>query len=147
MKAIVYEKYGPPDVLQLKDIAKPTPKDNEVLIKVHAASVNYSDWAFVRGKPFLIRFMGGGVLKPKHKILGADVAGRVEAVGRNIKQFRPGDEVFGDLSVCGWGGFAEYVSVPENALALKPAYLKRQSSPCKVFAMKDTLRVSQGKRF
>jgi NADPH:quinone reductase-like Zn-dependent oxidoreductase len=123
MKAIVYEKYGPPDVLQLKDIAKPTPKDNEVLIKVHAASVNYSDWAFVRGKPFLIRFMGGGVLKPKHKILGADVAGRVEAVGRNIKQFRPGDEVFGDLSVCGWGGFAEYVSVPENALALKPANL------------------------
>jgi NADPH:quinone reductase-like Zn-dependent oxidoreductase len=123
MKAIVYEKYGPPDVLQLKEVAKPTPKDNEVLIKVHGASVNYSDWVYVRGKPFVARLMGSGLLKPKNMMLGADIAGRVEAVGRNMKQFRPGDEVFGDLSVCGWGGFAEYVSVPENALALRPANL------------------------
>ena len=123
MKAIVYEKYGPPDVLQLKEVAKPTPKDNEVLVKVQAASVNYSDWVYVRGKPFVARLMGSGLLKPKNMMLGADVAGRVEAVGRNIKQFQPGDEVFGDLSVCGWGGFAEYVAVPENALALKPANL------------------------
>ena len=123
MKAIVYEKYGPPDVLQLKEVAKPTPKEDEVLVKVLAASVNYSDWVYVRGKPFVARLMGSGLLKPKNMLLGADVAGRVEAVGRNIKQFRPGDEVFGDLSICGWGGFAEYVSVPENALALKPVNL------------------------
>jgi NADPH:quinone reductase-like Zn-dependent oxidoreductase len=121
MKAIVYTEYGPPDVLQLKEVEKPTPKDNEVLIKVHAASVNYSDWAFVRGEPFMVRLMGSGLLKPKNTILGADIAGRVEAVGRSVKQFQPGDEVFGDLSECGWGGFAEYVSVPENALTLKPA--------------------------
>ncbi|MHC4756721.1 MAG: NAD(P)-dependent alcohol dehydrogenase [Planctomycetota bacterium] len=122
MKAIVYEKYGPPDVLQLKEVEKPTPKDNEVLVKVHAASVNYSDWVFVRGKPFLVRLMSG-LLKPKNSILGADIAGQVEAVGTNIKQLQPGDEVFGDISGCGWGGFAEHVAVPENALALKPANL------------------------
>ena len=120
MKAIVYQEYGSPDVLQLKEVEKPTPKDNEVLVKAHAASVNYADWAFVRGKPFLVRLMGAGLLKPKNTILGADIAGRVEAVGRNVKQFQPGDEVFGDISECGFGGFAEYVSVPENALALKP---------------------------
>jgi len=119
MKAIIYTKYGPPDVLKLKEVEKPILKDNEVLVKVHAASVNYSDWAFVRGKPFFIR-MYQGLLKPKNTILGADLAGRVEAVGRNVKQFQPGDEVFGDISECGFGGFAEYVSVPENALALKP---------------------------
>jgi NADPH:quinone reductase-like Zn-dependent oxidoreductase len=121
MKAIVYTKYGPPDVLQLKEVEKPTPKQDEVLVKAHAASVNYSDWVFVRGEPFLVRLMGSGLLKPKNTILGADVAGRVEAVGRSVKQFQPGDEVFGELSGCGWSGFAEYVSVPENALALKPA--------------------------
>jgi NADPH:quinone reductase-like Zn-dependent oxidoreductase len=119
MKAIVYTKYGPPDVLQLKEVEKPTPKDNEVLIKVHAASVNSWDWDLLRGTPFLNRL--GGLLKPKYKILGADIAGRVEAVGRNVKQFQPGDEVFGDLCECGWGGFAEYVCARENALALKPA--------------------------
>jgi NADPH:quinone reductase-like Zn-dependent oxidoreductase len=120
MKAIVYTKYGPPDVLQLKEVEKPIPKDNELLIKVHAASVNYCDWGFVRGKPFFIR-MYQGLLKPKNTILGADIAGQVEAVGRNVKQFQPGDEVYGDLSECGFGAFAEYVSVPENALGLKPA--------------------------
>jgi NADPH:quinone reductase-like Zn-dependent oxidoreductase len=122
MKAIVYTKYGPPEVLQLKEVAKPIPKDNEVLVKVHAASINYSDWGFVRGKPFVAR-LWSGLLKPKNTILGADIAGRVEAVGRNVKQFQPGDGVYGDISGCGWGGFAEYVSVPENALALKPANL------------------------
>jgi NADPH:quinone reductase-like Zn-dependent oxidoreductase len=122
MKAIVYTEYGPPDVLQLKEIEKPTPTEDEVLVKVRAASVNYSDWAFVRGKPYEIRMLQG-LLKPKHPILGADIAGQVEAVGRNVKQFQPGDEVFGDISGCGWGGFAQYVSVPENVLALKPAKL------------------------
>ena len=119
MKAIIHEKYGPPDVLQLKEVEKPTPKDNEVLIKIYAASVNAYDWHMLRAKPFLVRFMGGGLLKPKHKIPGADIAGRVEAVGRNVKQFQPGDEVFGMIL----GGFAEYVCGPENALALKPANL------------------------
>ena len=80
MKAIVYTKYGPPDVLQLKEVEKPIPKDNEVLITVHAASANATDWHLLRGEPFLIRLMGNGLLKPKNKILGADIAGRVEAV-------------------------------------------------------------------
>jgi len=121
MKAIVYEKYGPPDVLQLKEVEKPTPKDDEVLVKVHAASANAKDWRLLRADPFLVRLMGGGLLKPKNKILGSDIAGRVEAVGRNVKQFQPGDEVFGDTADCGLGGFAEYVCARENALALKPA--------------------------
>ena len=121
MKAIVHTEYGPPEVLQLKEVKKPALKDDQVLVKIHAASVNYPDWSLLRGQPFLIRLMTGGLLEPKHQILGTDVAGRVEAVGRNVKQFQPGDEVFGDISECGFGGFAEYVSVPENALALKPA--------------------------
>jgi len=118
LKAIVCTKYGPPEVLQLKEVEKPAPKDNEVLVKVHAASVNPLDWHFMRGQPFLVRLMVGGLLKPKKKILGADIAGRVEAVGRNVKQFQPGDEVFGGNGV---GGFAEYVCLTENSLALKPA--------------------------
>jgi NADPH:quinone reductase-like Zn-dependent oxidoreductase len=121
MKAIVYQKYGPPDVLELKEVEKPTPKDDELLIKVRAASANTADWRLLRADPFLVRLMGMGLLKPKNTILGADIAGRVEAVGRNVKQFQPGDEVFGDISGCGWGGFAEYVCARENALALKPA--------------------------
>ncbi len=123
MKAIVYEKYGPPDVFQLKEVEKPIPKDDEVLVKVYAVSVTHADWAFVRGKPFLVRLMYTGLLKPKHTILGADIAGRVETVGINVKKFQPGDEVFGDLGAYGWGGFAEYVSVPESALELKPAVM------------------------
>ena len=121
MKAIVCTKYGPPDTLKLEEVPKPTPGDDEVLVKVHAAAVNYSTTAFVTGKPSAIRLMGGGFFKPKHRIPGAEVAGRVEAVGRNAKQFQPGDEVFGDLSRCGRGAFAEYVSVPETFLAQKPA--------------------------
>ena len=120
MQAIVYEEYGSPDVLEVKDVAKPTPKDDEVLIKVHAASVNAADLHLLRADPFLVR-LSSGLLKPKNKILGADIAGRVEAVGSNVKQFKPGDEVFGDISACGWGGFAEYVCARENALVLKPA--------------------------
>ena len=121
MKAIVYRTYGSPDVLELKEVAKPTPKDNEVLVKVHAASVNSWDWDLLRGKPFLARLVGGGVFKPKYQILGADIAGRIEAVGRNVRQFQPGEEVFGDLSGGSWGGFAEYVCAHENAVMLKPA--------------------------
>ena len=120
MKAIVYTKYGPPDVLQLKEVAKPTAKEGEVLIKVHAASVNDWDWGLMRGKPFVTRLLFG-FLKPKVNILGVDIAGQVEEVGRNVKKFQPGDEVFGDISECGFGGFAEYVCAHENALTLKPA--------------------------
>lgn len=118
MKAIVYNKYGSPDVLAFMDVEKPTAKDNEVLIKVYASSINSWDWDLLRGKPILARI--GGLLKPQYNILGADVAGRVEAVGPDVKLLQPGDEVYGDLSGCGWGGFAEYVCVPEHALALKP---------------------------
>jgi NADPH:quinone reductase-like Zn-dependent oxidoreductase len=120
MKAIVYTKYGSPDVLHLKDVEKPTPKDDEVLIKIRAASVNAYDWHFLTADIFLIRLMGGGLLKPKDSRLGADIAGQVETVGRNVKQFQPGDEVFGDI---GHGGFAEYVCASESRLALKPANL------------------------
>ncbi|RPI34947.1 MAG: NAD(P)-dependent alcohol dehydrogenase [Chloroflexota bacterium] len=125
MKAIVYSKYGPPDVLRLEEVEKPVPKDGEVLVKVHSASVNAYDWHLLTADIFLVR-LSMGLLKPKNPILGADIAGRVEAVGSNDSkagQFRLEDEVFGDISASGSGGFAEYVSVPENALALKPANL------------------------
>jgi NADPH:quinone reductase-like Zn-dependent oxidoreductase len=121
MKAIVCTKYGSPDVLQLKEVAKPAPKDDEVLIKIHAASINSRDWRMMRANPFFIRLVPGGFLQPKNKILGADVAGRVEAIGRYVKQFKPGDEVFGYLpSATGRGTFAEYVCANENAITLKP---------------------------
>ncbi|NOY22518.1 MAG: NAD(P)-dependent alcohol dehydrogenase [Acidobacteria bacterium] len=116
MKAIVYKKYGSPDVLQLKDVQTPMPKDDEVLVKIHAASVNAYDWHFLTADIFLIRLMGGGLLKPKDTRLGADVAGRIETVGRDVRQFQPGDEVFGMVK----GGFAEYACAPESSLALKP---------------------------
>ena len=122
MKASVYERYGPPDVLQLKEVEKPTPKEDEVLMKVHAASVTFGDLAAVKGEPFMVRFTLG-LREPKYKILGKDVAGQIEAVGANVKQFKPGDEVFGNLSECGWGAYAEYVLVPENVLVQKPANL------------------------
>jgi NADPH:quinone reductase-like Zn-dependent oxidoreductase len=117
MKAIVYTKYGPPDVLELKDVDNPTPKEDEALVKVHAASLNAADLEILRGR-WSARF--GGPLKPRHRILGSDIAGRIEAVGRNVKQFRPGDEIWADLSLLGYGAFAEYVCIPENALRLKP---------------------------
>jgi len=121
MKAIVFTKYGPPDVLELKEVEKPIPKDNEVLVKVHAASLNAADFEYRRGI-FVVRLLYRGLVKPKYKILGSDIAGQVEAVGRNVKQFKPGDEIWGDLSYpYGFGTFAEYVCVPENASRLKPA--------------------------
>ncbi len=122
MKAIVNTQYGSPDVLQLKEIERPTPKDDEVLVKVYAVSVNAADLHLLRADPFLIR-LSSGLLKPKNKILGSDIAGRVEAVGSNVKQFKVGDEVFGDISAYGWGGFAEYTCAREDAFALKPSNL------------------------
>ncbi len=118
MKAIVYSKDGTPDVLELKDVEKPAPGENEVLVKVHAASLNAADLDYLRGT-FLVRI--GAPLKPQNKILGSDIAGRIEAVGVNVKQFQQGDEVFADLSGFGFGAFAEYATVPENALTLKPS--------------------------
>ena len=120
MKAIVFTEYGSPDVLQLKELEKPSPKEDEVLVKVHAAAGNPLDWHFMRGEPFLAR-LENGVQKPKITRLGADIAGRVEAVGNHVTQFQPGDEVFGEKFESGLGGFATYVCVPESALALKPA--------------------------
>lgn len=122
MKAIIQEKYGSADVLQLREVAKPTPKDNELLIKVHAASVNAYDWHLMRAEPFIVRF-AMGFFKPRNPTLGADVAGVVEAAGKDVTQFKPGDEVFGDLSSSGAGGFAEYVTAPAGALVAKPVEL------------------------
>jgi 2-desacetyl-2-hydroxyethyl bacteriochlorophyllide A dehydrogenase len=122
MKAVVYTKYGSPDVLEYKEVEKPSPKDDEVLVKIQAASLNAADWHLLRADPFLARLFSG-LLKPKFNILGADIAGVVEATGTNVKEFHAGDEVFGAISECGWGGFAEYTTATENALVLKPGKL------------------------
>src|SRR5919202_5986697 len=120
MQAIVYTEYGPPSVLKLNEVETPTPGDKEVLIRVHAAGANAGDRVLLRGTPFMVRFTSG-LRKPKHQILGADVAGQITAVGGNVTQYRPGDAVFGDLSGSGYGAFAEYVAAPEQAVARKPA--------------------------
>lgn len=120
MKAFVYEKYGPTDVLQLKDVEKPIPKEHEVLLKIRAASINSWDWDLLRGEPYIVRVAGGGLSKPTKKIIGCDVAGEVEAVGKNVTKFKKGDTVFGDLSGGNWGGFAEYVCGAESAFMKKP---------------------------
>jgi len=144
MKAAVYTRYGPPDVVRIEDVEKPVPKDNEVLIKVRAASVNPLDWHGVRGKPYVMRILGG-LRKPTHARLGVDVAGQVEAVGGNVTRFKPGDEVFGGC--LGLWTFAEYACVPEPALVIKPDNLTfeqqllcllRHSPHCRVFATRHT---------
>lgn len=122
MKAVVRERYGPPEVLGFKEIAKPAPKDDEVLIRVQAASLNPADHHLMDGNPFFLR-LAYGLFRPKSPALGADVAGRVEAVGKNVTRFKVGDEVFGDLSGVGFGSFAEYARAPERVLARKPASL------------------------
>lgn len=121
MKAMVQTGYGEPsEVLELREVEKPTPQENEVLIRIQAASITFGDLAAVKGEPFIAR-LSLGLREPKIKTPGKDVAGVVEAVGSGVKQFKPGDEVFGDLSECGWGAYAEYVTVPENTLVQKPA--------------------------
>jgi NADPH:quinone reductase-like Zn-dependent oxidoreductase len=122
MKAIIREKYGSPDILRLSEIARPVPREKEVLVKVLAASVNKADYYLLQGKPLPARLMTG-LLKPGVKVLGADVAGIVEQIGPSVTQFKPGDEVFGDLSAGGFGGFAEYVAADEKFFARKPASL------------------------
>src|SRR5216683_700415 len=120
MKAIVYHEYGSPDVLRLEEIEKPVPNDDQVLVKVRAASVNPLDWHYIRGSPYFMRMVAAGLLKPNETRLGVDYAGTVESVGKNVTEFKPGDEVFGGRT----GAFAEYVTVrAERAVVLKPANL------------------------
>ncbi len=153
MKAIVYTQYGSPDVLQFKDVEKPTPKDNEVLVKIHAASANPADWHTMRATPFLARLVNG-FFKPKNHRLGADVAGRVEAVGSTVTQFHVGDDVYGCLSLSEMSSFAEYVCVREDAaLALKPANLTFEQAaavPLAAFTalqgLRDTGHIQAGQK-
>jgi NADPH:quinone reductase-like Zn-dependent oxidoreductase len=127
MKAIVLTKYGPPSVLQLREVEKPTPGAGQVLVRVHAAAANAGDWHVMRADPFVMRFYSG-LLRPRTRILGVDVAGRVEALGREARKFAPGEEVFGDLSGSGFGAFAEYVCVDEDALVSKPKNLTAEQA-------------------
>ncbi|WP_058309099.1 NAD(P)-dependent alcohol dehydrogenase [Gracilibacillus massiliensis] len=127
MKAIVYEKYGSTDVLKLREVDNPVIEDHQVQVRIHAASLNYGNLLMVKGKPLVAR-LSYGLLKPRHVIPGGDIAGEVEAVGKAVKQFRAGDKVFGDLANFGWGGFAEYVSVSEHALSIKPSNLSYEEA-------------------
>jgi NADPH:quinone reductase-like Zn-dependent oxidoreductase len=151
MRAIVCEKFGPPEVLKLVEIQKPVPGDDEVLVEIYAASMTYSNLMLVSGKPFVGRLMGMGLQKPKYQIPGSDIAGKVVAVGKDIKVFHPGDEVYGDLSNCGRGGFAEYVCAPENALGLKPvnstfaeAAAVPEAALVALQALRDNGRIKEG---
>jgi NADPH:quinone reductase-like Zn-dependent oxidoreductase len=150
MKAVVYEKYGPPDVLHLEQVEKPAPKEGEALVKVHAASVNAADWHMLTADIFLVRLMSGGLVKPKRTILGEDIAGQVEAVGSHAGQLQAGDEVFGEAS---GGGFAEYVAVAEKNLARKPAnlsYEEAAAAPMAAFTalqgLRDLGQIQPGKK-
>ena len=149
MKAIINTKYGSPDVLQFTEIKKPIPKDNEVLIKVRAASLNALDWHLMRGKPLAIRLMIGGLIKPKVTQPGRDVAGIVEAVGSSVTQFKPGDEVFGACP----GTCAEYVCANENRLALKPSNISFEEAAAVPIAaitalqgLRDKGRIQRGQK-
>ncbi|MFS8102632.1 NAD(P)-dependent alcohol dehydrogenase [Lentzea alba] len=122
MKAVVQDRYGSPDTLEFRDVELPAASGDEILVRVHAASINAYDWHIMRGDPYLARLTGLGVTAPRRKIRGRDFAGRVEAVGRDVRRFRPGDEVFGDLGAAD-GAFAEYVCVSEKLVEAKPADL------------------------
>ena len=127
MKAIIYEEYGSPEVLKYKEVETPVPKPNEVLVKNYASSINYGDNALIRGSPFVAR-LWSGLLKPKYKIPGGDIAGEVEKVGENVTQFNVGDQVYGDISSFGFGAYAEYVAVPEDAVTLKPSNISFEAA-------------------
>src|SRR5690606_33442587 len=120
MKAIVFSGYGSPEELRYQEVPTPAPTANQVRVKIHAASINDWDWGLLQGKPFINRLLFG-LFKPGKPILGCDIAGTVEAVGEAVISFKPGDSVFGDLSNCGFGAFAEYVCAPEEALVKMPA--------------------------
>jgi NADPH:quinone reductase-like Zn-dependent oxidoreductase len=152
VKAIVRGRYGSPDVLELTEIDKPEPGDDEVLVRVHAASVNPADWHFLRGTPYIARLQLG-LRKPKDRVLGCDVAGRVEAVGKDVTMFRPGDDVFGSPFMHGLGAFAEYVCVPEDLLAPKPTTLSFEQAAAVPLAastalqgLRDHGRIEPGQR-
>jgi NADPH:quinone reductase-like Zn-dependent oxidoreductase len=152
MKAMVYTKYGPPDVLELAEVEKPVAKGDEVLLKVHATSVNPADWHLLRGDPYIARLQLG-LRKPKHRVLGCDVAGQIEAVGENVEMLQPGDEVFGSPFMHGFGAFAECVSISEDLLAPKPATLSFEQAAAVPLAastalqgLRDHGRIEQGQR-
>ncbi len=152
MKAIVLTGYGSPDVLRLQEVAKPEPAHDEVLIKIRATAVNDWDWSFVRGKPYAYRLMFG-LFRPKVAVLGAEVAGIVEAIGHGVTQWQPGDPVYGDISEAGFGGFAEYVCVREDALARKPPSMTFEQATAIPHAamlalqgLVDVGRIQQGER-
>jgi NADPH:quinone reductase-like Zn-dependent oxidoreductase len=148
MKAIAQDRYGPPDVLELRDLAKPDPGDNEVLVRVHAAAVNALDWHYMRGDPYVAR-LSMGLRGPKVRIRGRDFAGRVEALGGGVERFRVGDEVFGEAD----GAFAEYVNAPDGAVDPKPANLTFEQAAAVPLAgatalrgLRDVARVRPGQR-
>jgi NADPH:quinone reductase-like Zn-dependent oxidoreductase len=154
MKAIVCTKYGPPQkVLRLEEVKKPVPNDDQVLVQVHAASVTFSNLLMMTGGPFPINLIIGLLRKPKLKILGSDIAGRVEAVGKNVTKFKSGDEVFGYVADCGKGGYAEYVCAPERALGLKPSNLSFEEAAavpeaalCALQAVRDDGQIQKGQK-
>jgi NADPH:quinone reductase-like Zn-dependent oxidoreductase len=139
MKAMVNTKYGPPDILELTEVDKSVPKDDEVLLKVHAASVNPADWHLLRGKPYIARLQLGPS-RPKVRVLGCDVAGRIEAVGKNVTTLQPGDEVFGSPFMHGFGAFAEWACVSKDLLAPKPANLSFEQAAAVPLAASTALQ-------
>jgi NADPH:quinone reductase-like Zn-dependent oxidoreductase len=143
MRAIVCDRYGPPDVLRLEEVERPAPRDNQVLVKVHASSLNAADFEILGGAASA---RVGGPFRPRHRIPGTDVAGRVVAVGRNIKRLKKGDAVFGDLFMRGHGAFAEYVAAPEDALMLKPDSISFEDAATLPQAAKIALQGLRGKR-
>ena len=151
MKAIVLTKYGTPDDLELREVDKPLPEDHDVLIRVHASAVNDWDWGLLRGKPLFMRAFGGLLQPRKIPIMGCEVAGQIEAVGNNVSTLKPGDDVYGDLSESGFGGFAEYVCTREESVVLKPRNLTYEQSAAIPHAamlaqqsLRDTAHISEG---
>jgi NADPH:quinone reductase-like Zn-dependent oxidoreductase len=151
MHAVVYREYGTPDVLEVREIDVPSIKDDEVLVRVHASSINSWDWDLLRGAPWFVRI--GGLRTPQYSVLGADIAGRVEAVGGDVERFQVGDEVFGDLSASGWGGFAEYTAARAKALAHKPASMTfdeaaaiPQAAVLALQGLRDKMQIEPGQK-
>ena len=144
MKAVVYERYGSPDVLRLTEIAQPVAGPGQVRVQIHAAGVNAADWHLLRADPFMAR-MATGLFKPKRPVLGADIAGVVDSVGEGATRFKPGDAVYGDLSGCGFGGFAEYAAVPESVLSPKPSNLAFSESAAVPMAAVTALQALRDK--
>lgn len=152
MKAITFRQYGSPDVLKYEDVPTPTPNDDEVLIKIHAASVNAADWHLLRADPFPVRFMMGLTKpKPKYLILGGDIAGTIEAVGKNVTDFKVGDEIFGDVFNDGLGAFAEYTCARAKMLVAKPknlSFIEAAAIPLAavtaLYGLRDVAKVKPG---